>query len=239
MALYKKNASEPSLIKEVMVKNQEVTLIDIENVSEYFGVLLNYDDYDFVKIKIDKYSMKQFGENLKAVGSTLNQKLVVRALFEQVKDGEATSQDLLQFIKQNQTDQADEILSSMMSFLGGAIYHYSPEKRHLDMHVQAYEVAKEQLLMSTPQRHQGKNPISQDRVTCLIDSLISFAHADYHVDELISWYEHESLGDIDFALSYYNKWAIVKLAIKSAHIPLDNKKALLANRLANDQTDKA
>lgn len=113
-------------VLEVLVDKAAETKVPVEDIEKYQAVLLNYDDYDFVKILIDSKSQAFFLKHLHKVGSALNQKLVVRALFEQVKDGNLSAQGFMDFAEQNQEGLEDDILSSMMAFLQGAIYHYSP-----------------------------------------------------------------------------------------------------------------
>ena len=75
----------------VMVKNQEITKIPIDNSKKYKAVLLNYDDHGFCKIIIDKHSFQYYQHNFHRIDKVLNQKLIVRALFEMIKDGTLNS----------------------------------------------------------------------------------------------------------------------------------------------------
>ncbi len=74
-------------VLEVMVEKALVTEVPVEDIAKYQAALVNYDDHDFVKIVVDPKSQAFFTKNLNKAGSAMNQKLVVRAMFEQVKDG--------------------------------------------------------------------------------------------------------------------------------------------------------
>lgn len=116
----------------------------------------------------------------------------------------------MDFVEHNQAGLDDDILSSMMAFLGGAIHHYSSLAQQPSLNHRAFLIVREQL--SATHRSQAG---SEDRVTCLINSLIGFAQTGSHVRALHSWYTQESLEELSFPLSYYNKWAIVRLVMTS------------------------
>lgn len=54
----------------------------------------------------------------------------------------------------------------------------------------------------------------------------------------MQWYKEGTLGEIDFPLSYYNKWAVVRLAMRS-NMDKQQKTLLLQHRLSLDDSDKA
>lgn len=129
-------------VVEVMVDKAPLTHVSIEDIGQYQAALVNYDDHDFVKIVIDPKSQAFFTKNLNQVGSALNQKLVVRAMFEQVKDANLSADQYMDFVEHNQTDLDDDILSSMMAFLGGAIHHYSAMSDQYNLNDRAYTIVK-------------------------------------------------------------------------------------------------
>lgn len=47
----------------------------------------------------------------------------------------------------------------------------------------------------------------------------------------MQWYKEGTLGEIDFPLSYYNKWAVVRLAMRS-NMDKQQKTLLLQHRLS-------
>lgn len=55
-----------------------------ENVK---AVLINYDDMDFCKVRLDGKSLRFFKDNFSKIESSLNQMLILRGIYELVYDG--------------------------------------------------------------------------------------------------------------------------------------------------------
>ncbi len=53
-------------VEEVLLKNQERTTLKIDN-KNYKGVLLNYEDWAFIKVRLDKNSIEFFEDNLSKI----------------------------------------------------------------------------------------------------------------------------------------------------------------------------
>jgi aminopeptidase N len=63
-------------------------VIEYDGSKNYKAVLLNYDDYTFVKTIIDSVSLDFFQENLASVKDVLSRSLIWNSFSEMVKDAQ-------------------------------------------------------------------------------------------------------------------------------------------------------
>lgn len=116
-----------------------------------------------------------------------------------VKDGLMTSAEYMDFIEINQvTNHPEEILASLFLDVSQAIGTYSPLDAQPVLYKRAFQLAMHALEQCSSQ---------EDKLTILMGHLISFAKHSHDLNTLLSW-----LDGGDLRLSYYNKWAIVKMA---------------------------
>lgn len=59
------------------------------------AILPNYEDWCFIKILLDQESLEFFQENLARLENPLTKLLVLRALYDMVKDGKAKGTDFI------------------------------------------------------------------------------------------------------------------------------------------------
>lgn len=185
-----------------MVNNQPQTIIPLDH--SYEAVLLNYNDYAFLKVIIDSKSLLFLRNRFHLIQGVLNKKVLVRAFFEMVKDAKLTVEEYMDFIEENKDlDLEEEVLASLFLDVSQAIANYSPLEKLGVLYKRGFELAKHQL---------GKySDEDEDKVTTLKGYMITFAKDSEDIGELIQWLDSGcALNGI--RLTYYNKWAIVKQA---------------------------
>ena len=76
------------------MNNVEETKLTIKN--ENFSALLpNQNDIGFIKVVFDKHSLDFFSKNLSLVKDSLSRLLIIRALYDMVKDGNSRATDFI------------------------------------------------------------------------------------------------------------------------------------------------
>lgn len=162
-------------------------------------MLLNYNDYAFVKIVIDDKSLPFLMERMSVIPGLVNKKVFIRSLFEMVKDGRMTSVQYMDFIELNQhNSHPEEVLASLFLDVSQAIGTYSPLEAQDTLYQRAFRLARHALEKCASEE--------EDKVTILMGHLISFAKHSRDLNTLLTW-----LDKGDARLSYYNRWAIVKM----------------------------
>lgn len=92
----------------VLVQPTEETIVEYDGSNGYSGILLNYEDYSFVKNVIDPVSLKFFSENLEKISDILSRTLIWRTFFDMVKDGKMTSAQYVDIIEKNISNETSD-----------------------------------------------------------------------------------------------------------------------------------
>lgn len=80
--------------KEIILEDSPITTIDID-VKEYAAVLPNFRDYSFIKVVLDDVSGTYFKTNFTKLQDPLTKGLVLRALYDGVRDATFKATDFL------------------------------------------------------------------------------------------------------------------------------------------------
>lgn len=97
LAFYKEDATVGEVV-ECMIQDREETLVEFEN-DNFVACLPNYEDWSFVRIKLDERSTAFFLKNVQKI-DPLSQLLVLRSFFEMVKDAEMKGTDFVDVLVQ-------------------------------------------------------------------------------------------------------------------------------------------
>lgn len=190
----------PALVQTVLLDDKPETVIEIDN-KEYKAVLPNYNDWGFIKIILDKHSREFFYHNLTNLDKTLTQLLVVRSLYEMVKDSKLKGADfisgLLNGFLENTLSNI-QAFDSVSLFIEKVVFHYLP--RNLKFSV-AHDVFC--------QLHQIHNKTQEfEKKQLLKKKLLSFGINDDDID-ILKGYLDNSFDNDDKTLNIQNKWNIV------------------------------
>lgn len=76
------------------MNNTEETKMSLNN-ENYSALLPNLGDIGFIKVVFDKHSLQFFSRNLSLIGDSLSRLLIIRALYDMVKDGNTKATDFI------------------------------------------------------------------------------------------------------------------------------------------------
>ena len=114
----------------VMIHDAPETKINFEN-HNYKALILNHEDWDFVKIDLDPHSLEFFKQHLLKVPSWTSKLLVLRSFFDMVKNGDLKSTEFVNMIDFSFIEAVSKnpyIFGTVLSFVNAAIQTYTPAK---------------------------------------------------------------------------------------------------------------
>lgn len=84
------------MVKEIpfVMNNTEETKLTFNN-DNYSALLPNQNDIGFIKVVFDKHSLDFFSKNLSLIKDSLSRLLIIRALYDMVKDGNTKATDFI------------------------------------------------------------------------------------------------------------------------------------------------
>jgi hypothetical protein len=216
-------------VSEVILEDQESTTITVEGgiPADTVAILPNYNDFSFIKVILDTTSQTWFESNINSVTEPLAQGLIVRSLYDGVRDARYKVSSFIKFnlslieaSSSNQvTDLAYRLLSSCTSFIPDASYE---ENIHA-----VYQVTRKKLVATECPQF----------ALSLIQKLLGYAFHLEDVQDLKTWLEgtNEDLKSHD--LSIDQKWTIVYKINARAGISAEDGKAAFDALFAQDESD--
>jgi hypothetical protein len=77
----------------VLIPSKNEFLINVSDVPAYKAVLLNYEDQDFVQVRLDKESYSFFKKNLNSIEDKLTRAILIRTFFDSLLIGETSNKE--------------------------------------------------------------------------------------------------------------------------------------------------
>lgn len=116
------------------MEDKEITELEIEN-DNYQAVLPNFGDWSFIKVIFDSSSLSFFRNNFSKLSCPLTKLLVLRALYDMVKDAKSRGTDLIETLIENNAIEESlgdpGMLQSVIDFIEGSTSfipkHYKEE----------------------------------------------------------------------------------------------------------------
>ena len=186
--------------QEIIIENKEYTEVEFVNNS-YKAILLNYEDWDFVKISLDSHSLKFFKDNLGKLDE-LSQLLIVNSLYEMVKDAKIKSSDFIEIICHEYLQsaiQSSAILDSVLLYIQTALISFTPKNKWSSTGDYIFNKVLD-LIDLKP---------SEDITKILKNKLIIFSLSDYSVTLLKSILENNDKHSELIKFSTEEKWKIL------------------------------
>jgi len=212
------------VIERVIIEPKEMTLIEvIKDIPLPEAVVLNFNDYAYIKVRLDKRSEKVFKESLSKVPDSLVRMVVWRSFWDMVRDVQMSSKEFIKLVITHLPNENDEsILDIVLMYTTTVINYYIPlehQKKEANvvfgMIVDRLKAEKEDSII----RH-------------LMMHLISFAVNYEHKILLVNW-----LNEGDSKLSQANRYSIIKKIYADTNFTIEEKQQLLNAELKKDKSD--
>ena len=188
-------------VQKAIVRKQEWTEIEFKN-KNYKAVLLNYEDWDFVKVTLEEHSSKFFLENMNKLENPLDRAMVVKMIFNLVKDAKMKSSDFIRQLGDDFLENSmvnSEYLSLICDHFNSALHSYTPST-HIDAEAD-YLVERFTALLPKAQDKEIKKILK----TALLNSTIT----DEAIDKLKLVLEDNNPQLADLDLTIDEKWRVV------------------------------
>lgn len=214
--------------EEVILNNTEVTEITVEGLGDNIvAILPNYNDYSFIKVILDSASLTWFENNLTKVSEPLSTGLVLRALYDGVRDARykaskfiTVASGLISQINNNQ------MIDLAYQYIGGCI-KIIPNSKYSEVAHTIYKTTRTKVIGSEDPQF----------TLSMIQKLVAFGFHEEDVDDLKSWLEGSNKELEKNELSLNQKWSIVfNINACSKYTPEEGKSAF--DKLwAEDESD--
>ncbi len=238
--------NENKIIKDIIINNAEITEVNqVVNLPYPQAVILNYNDYAYLKWIIDDNSFEFLKANLHTKNlDLLTRKLIYRALYDSVRDAKIECSEYVETISiQLQSEPDEELIVNNLGYLSGAITSFLPWKYFNILSALLYEMVAKLL----------KKYISQKTlIISLLQYLISFANLPNLILPFKNWLlsskeenlyiiiENEKLEIPKELLSQDNRYAILQKIFSLNEISLEEKNKLLEQEKIRDNfSDKS
>ena len=118
---------ENKIYEKIKIEKQEITHLKFENLKNPKFIFMNYRDWAYFKINLDKNSITNLKEGLKYFNDSLTKQMIYRSLFDQIRDAKVSSSEILDILLDIVNYEKDEsILSTLLSYIHSIINSYVP-----------------------------------------------------------------------------------------------------------------
>lgn len=222
--------------KNILIKSEENTHFpDLVGLAAPKAVILNYNDWGYLKWLVDKKSFDYLKDNLLKIKCNLTRQLFYRSLFDMTRDAKISCTEYLDVVnKLLEHETNDEILSITIRNISGLIANYLPPK--------CYPVYTDKMfkLVSKLIANNLKN---KDLTLNLVEILIMFAHNEEHVLILKDWLVNGPYvinGETKVPLpteqlNQDNRFSIAVLIHKLRNLTLEEKAKILEAEVERDK----
>jgi aminopeptidase N len=236
LLIYDHDKSE--IIKNVIIKNQEVTVIDkIKGLESPKAVVLNYNDWAYIKWSVDQTSLVYLGKEMYHVKSCdlLTRQLYYRSLFDMARDARISLAQYLDIVNDLLKQEADDMLITVtLRQIGSLITYYIPVRYYKEYASKMFDLVCFLL---------EKNVADKQVTMNLMEILISFATTEDHTNLLRTWLTDEPTVCVNGKktvlpkelLNQNNRFAIVALIHRSSTISPEEKQKYLDNEIEKDK----
>jgi len=235
--------NENKIIKDVIVQNSTIT-----SVSQVIGmplpraVILNYNDYAYLKWIMDDVSFEYLKANLHSKNlDLLTRKLIYRALYDGVRDAKIACSEYIETISiQMQSEPDEELIVNNLTYLAGSISNFLPWKYYKTFSAILHEMVSKLLKKFIHQK---------TLVLSLLPYLISFANMPQLILPLKNWLSEDPFILIDNEeklsipkelISQDNRFAILQKVFQLSEVSVEEKNKLLeAEKIRDKNSDKS
>lgn len=250
LLIYKKNDSfEFKEYTRKIILNKETTIIEeFEGIDRPDSILLNHNDWAYVKLIIDKYSLDFYKNNLFKIDNLLIKQMIYRSFFDMLRDAVISGLEyieLVTYLISNETSQ--DIISPQLRYLTGAIENYIPIKYSIEYSDKIFNVCMKIL---------SRFKDNKELILTVLQQITNAAQSKDNLSILVEWIEyynkHREEGfkqtnkticckydnmNIEFPidlLSQSHRFTIIKALFTTNTYDFDYRSKLLDNELKYD-----
>jgi aminopeptidase N len=218
--------------KNILINKHEIT-----ELNKFIGkespkaVILNYNDWAYLKFYIDNKSLAYLKDNLNKTDlDVLTRQLFYRSIYDMTRDATLSCSEYVDIVANLlQHEKNDEIISTTMRVVSGIIAYYMPHKYYSTYASRMFDLTLNLIVQDLSNKEITKN---------LLELAIVFANTEEHNEILKKWLTSIVINgtEVDSSLlSQDNRFSIVTLIHKSRKIGLEEKNNLLEAEITRDK----
>ena len=203
------------------------------------AVILNYNDWAYLKWNADKTTLAYFQDKLHTITDTLTRQMIYRSLFDLVRDARMSSLQYLDIVKKNIVFETDpDILTTTLSMVSGVISFYIPLKHHQEYIKKMHELVSHLI---------SKETFDDDTIKVFLRHLISFSCSEEHRNTYVNWLRNgayvvnptgSKVSIKSSLITQQIRFTLVKLIHHSKVISNEEKAILLEKEVENDKNSE-
>lgn len=217
-------------VEEVILDDKAETKVTVESGIDdsIVAVLPNYNDFSFIKVVLDQKSQTFFEKNINKLAEPLAKGLVVRALYDGVRDANYKASSFINVVSELVTHEtSNQVIDFAFRFIGAAM-GIIPSSKYPEYAHKMYQAA----------RVKATGASEPTFKVSMVEKMFSYCHDEEDIEDLKNWYEgnNNDLGD-NSMLSINQKWSVVYLINASSKYSAEEKKAAVDKLYAEDESD--
>lgn len=223
--------------KNVLIQAHEITSLEAAiGQKSPLAVILNYNDWGYLKWAIDNKSLEYLKNNLlERVPDTLTRQLFYTSIFNLTRDAKISAPEYLDIIlKVLEHETNDDVLTTSLRNVSGTISNYVPLHMYPKYSSKMFELTGKLI---------ANNMNNKEIILNLLELTIVFAHSEEHMNILREWLEKgpyvmkngERVEIPTNLLNQDNRFSIVAFIHRSRQISLEEKTKLLENEILRDK----
>lgn len=211
--------------KEIILEDKEVTEIEAD-LTGVCAILPNYKDYSFIKIILDDESSDLFKKKFASIEEPLSKGLILRALFDGVKDGNYKATEFINLCCSIiESEPSVQVLDTMYGYVAGAL-NFIREANKGTFCTKLYKLTRAKLLTF-------KEPAT---IRSLLQKLILYCKVADDVDDLYKLLNGTN-EELKYDLAIEDKWKIVFKMHGCGKYSAEDLKATYDKLYAEDSSD--
>jgi aminopeptidase N len=227
VAFYNDNG-DVDLKTNATLNEEEVTEITVEGMNkDVVAVLPNYNDFSFIKVILDEKSLAWFKANLIKVKEPLAVGLVLRALYDGVRDARFKASEFIKVASDYIAKSNDnQLIDLCYTYIAGAI-GIIPGSKYAEIAHTLYRATRAKVVSADEPQF----------LLSMIEKLVGYGFHEDDVEDLKTWLEGTNAELGKHELSLTQKWSIVFKVNGCSKYSAEIGQALFDSHFAADTTD--
>ena len=230
-----------NIIKEgIIIKNEpETVLNDLLNETAPKAVFVNYNDWGYMKLDIDQRSINAMKEGLINMDDPLTKQLTYRSLFDKMRDSKISCLEFLEIVLPlTEVESNENLLSSLLRFIGGAIDNYMPLQYNKEYKKKYFDVLLNLLLKEFQQTPCNKGIVKQ-LLLHIHRACITDEDRNIFIDLLNPEPTLKGVKVDPALISQEERFTIVETLYQSKTISKEDKEKYLQTEIEKDKNSEA
>ena len=228
--------SKNKVFKCQTIEAKSETIFDYTKEAAPLAILLNYNDWGYMKLVLDRRSIESIKKGIKLFKDPISKQLIYRSLFDQLRDCKISSAEYIEFcLDAIENEEEINSFSALLRNLQEAISYYIPLKYREIFIKEAFELIKKLIIKEL----NKKDKLNTDVIKALLLDIQNYCCNEdnrKYIKELLN--DKPTFNGIEIPsdiISQKNRFDYVKNIFSSRSISLDVKNEYLDKEIKRDK----